>query len=126
MKEVEFFKKFDMQVHPSHRKLRRFDRLSQRMNAWNIAVSDDAFYQQLNQHTTMQIEEVDCVEILMPKDRLGHIIDYINECEDQIEKFRTDRQLMHRYEQDRSVRLRNPAVENAYQKYVMLLELARK
>jgi hypothetical protein len=126
MKEVEFFKKFDMQVHPSHRKLRRFDRLSQRMNAWNIAVSDDAFYQQLNQHTTMQIEEVDCVEILMPKDRLGHIIDYINECEDQIEKFRTDRQLMHRYEQDRSVRLRNPAVEKAYQKYVMLLELARK
>jgi hypothetical protein len=96
------------------------------MNAWNIAVSDDAFYQQLNQHTTMQIEEVDCVEILMPKDRLGHIIDYINECEDQIEKFRTDRQLMHRYEQDRSVRLRNPAVEKAYQKYVMLLELARK
>jgi hypothetical protein len=126
MKEVEFFKKFDMQVHPSHRKLRRFDRLSQRMNAWNIAVCDDAFYQQLNQHTTMQIEEVDCVEILMPKDRLGHIIDYINECEDQIEKFRTDRQLMHRYEQDRSVRLRNPAVEKAYQKYVMLLELARK
>lgn len=126
MKEIEFFKKFDMQVHPSHRKLRRFDRLSQRMNAWNIAVSDDAFYQQLNQHTTMQIEEVDCVEILMPKDRLGHIIDYINECEDQIEKFRTDRQLMHRYEQDRSVRLRNPAVEKAYQKYVMLLELARK
>jgi len=33
---------------------------------------------------------------------------------------------MYRYEQDRAVRLNNPAVEKAYQKYVMLLELARK
>jgi hypothetical protein len=30
------------------------------------------------------------------------------------------------YDHDRVVRLNNPAVEKAYQKYVMLLELARK
>jgi hypothetical protein len=122
MKEQEFFNKFDMRVEQSHRKLRRIDRLSQRINAWNLSVSDDACYQ----HTAVQIEEVDCVEILMPKDRLGHIIDYINECEDQIKEHRTDRQLMARYEQDRYIRLNNPAVEKAYQKYTMLLELARK
>jgi len=122
MKEQEFFKKFDMQVYPSSRKLRRIPNMWQHTNAWNVTVSDNAMYQ----HQTFPIEEVECVEVLMPRDRLNHIIEYINECEDQIEKFRTDRQLMHRYEQDRSVRLNNPAVEKAYQRYVMLLELARK
>jgi hypothetical protein len=122
MKEQEFFKKFDMQVYPSSRKLRRIPNMWQHTNAWNVTVSDNAMYQ----HQTFPIEEVECVEVLMPRDRLTHIIDYINECEDQVEKFRTDRQLMYRYEQDRSVRLNNPAVEKAYQKYVILLELARK
>ena len=119
--EQDFFKKFDMQVYPSQRKLRRVPNMYQHTSAWNYAVSDNTFYQ-----TAMQIEEVDCVDILMPRDRLQHIVDYITECEDTVEKYRTDRQLMYRYEQDRSVRLNNPAVEKAYQKYVMLLELARK
>ncbi len=94
----------------------------QHMNAWNISVSDAATCQ----YQTLPIEEVDCVEILMPQDRLGHIVDYINEAERQVEHYKTDRQLIARYEQDRIVRLNNPAVEKAYQKYVMLLELARK
>ena len=122
MKEEEFFKKFDMRVYPSQRKLRRIPNMLMHTNAWNYSVSDMAMYQ----HQTFPIEEVDCVDILMPKDRLGHIIDYISECEDQIKENRTDRQLMARYEQDRHVRLNNTAVETAYQKYVMLLELARK
>jgi hypothetical protein len=122
MKEQEFFKKFDMQVQPSHRKLRRIPNMWQHTNAWNVTVSDNAMYQ----HQTFPIEEVDCVDILMPADRLQHIIDYITDCEDSVRQQHTDRQLMYRYEQDRSVRLNNPAVEKAYQKYVILLELARK
>jgi hypothetical protein len=122
MKEEEFFCKFDMRVYPSSRKLRRIPNMWQHTNAWNYSVSDSAVYQ----HQTMPIEEVDCVEVLMPKDRLAHIIDYINECQDQINNHKADRQLMANYERDRYVRLNNPAVENAYQKYVMLLELARK
>ena len=120
--EQEFFRKFDMQVHASHRKLRRVPNMWQHTNAWNYTVSDAATYQ----YQTFPIEEVDCVEVLMPKDRLQHIIDYINYCEDAVERSQTDRQLMARYEQDRNVRLNNPTVEKAYQKYVMLLELARK
>ena len=122
MKEQEFFKKFDMQVYPSSRKLRRIPNMWQHTNAWNVTVSDSAMYQ----HQTFSIEEVDCVEILMPQDRLQHIIDYINYCEDTVERSLTDRQLMASYERDRFVRLNNPAVEKAYQKYVMLLEIARK
>ena len=119
--EAEFFRKFDMQVQPSHRKLRRIPNMWQHANAWNYSISDSAMYQH-----SFPIEEVDCVDVLMPEDRLQHIIDYINECEKSVEAYRTDRQLMARYEQDRVVRLNNPAVEKAYQKYVMLLELARK
>lgn len=122
MKEQEFFNKFDMHVIQSGRKLRRAGRLSQHSNAWNYSVSDSAAYQ----HQTFPIEEVDCVEILMPRDRLQHIMDYINYCEDTVERSQTDRQLMASYERDRFVRLNNPAVEKAYQKYVMLLEIARK
>jgi hypothetical protein len=92
----------------------------QHSNAWNHTVSDQAMY------TTMPIEEVDCVDILMPADRLQDIIAYITDCEDSVRQQHTDRQLMYRYEQDRYVRLNNPAVEKAYQKYVILLELARK
>ena len=120
--EAEFFRKFDMQVYPSSRKLRRVPNMWQHTNAWNYSISDSAMYQ----HQTFPIEEVDCVDILMPKDRLDSLIDYINKCEESVDAYRAERQLMARYEQDRIVRLNNSAVEKAYQKYVMLLELARK
>jgi hypothetical protein len=122
MKEQEFFNKFDMHVIQSGRKLRRVPNMWQHTNAWNYSISDSAAYQ----YQTLPIEEVECVEVLMPKDRLQHIIDYINYCELKAERAGDDRQLMASYERDRVVRLNNPAVEKAYQKYTMLLELARK
>ena len=121
MKEQEIFRKFDMQVQHSNRKLRRIPNMYQHTNAWNYSVNDSAMYQH-----SFPIEEVDCVEILMPRDRLQHIMDFISHCEDTLERSQTDRQLMASYERDRFVRLNNPAVEKAYQKYVMLLEIARK
>jgi hypothetical protein len=120
--EAEFFRKFDMQVQPSRRKLRRVPNMWQHTNAWNYSISDSVAYQ----HQTFPIEEVDCVDILMPKDRLEHIIGFIQEAEIASEKHTLERRLIARYEQDRCVRLDNPTVEKAYQKYTMLLELARK
>jgi len=120
--EAEFFRKFDMQVQPSRRKLRRVPNMWQHTNAWNYSISDSVAYQ----HQTFPIEEVDCVDILMPKDRLEHIIGFIQEAEIASEKHTLERRLIARYEQDRCVRLNNPTVEKAYQKYTMLLELARK
>ena len=121
--EQEFYRKFDMQVHASHRKLRRIPNMWQHTNAWNYTVSDSAMYQYTATHA---IEEVECVEILMPRDRLEHIIGFVQEAEIASEKHTLERRLIARYEQDRVVRLANPTVEKAYQKYVMLLELARK
>jgi len=119
--EQEFYRKFDMQVHASHRKLRRIPNMYQHTTAWNMSISDNTFYQ-----TAMQIEEVDCVEVLMPKDRLDSLIGFVTDAEGHYKNLAFERQLMARYEQDRNVRLNNPTVEKAYQKYVMLLELARK
>ena len=120
--EQEFYRKFDMQVQPSRRKLRRMPNMYQYSNAWHHSISDSATYQ----HQMSPIEEVECVEILMPRDRLEHIIDYVQEAEIASEKHNSERRLIARFEQDRIVRLNNTAVEKAYQKYVMLLELARK
>jgi hypothetical protein len=121
--EQEFYKTFDMQVQLSRRRLRRIDRSYYKTNAWNYDISDSMMYPH---NAIMAAEEVECVDILMPKDRLGHLIAYVQETEARNVQHESDRQLMYRYEQDRVVRLNNPAVEKAYQKYVMLLELARK
>jgi hypothetical protein len=122
MTEQEFFVEFDMQVQSSHRKLRRVPNMHRLSAAWNYSVSGSAA---LN-YQTPPIETVECVEVLMPKDNLQYIVDYINNCQAEVEHYRTDRKLMAQYEQDRIVRLNNPAVEKAYQKYVTLLELTRK
>lgn len=119
--EEEFYRKFDMQVRESRRKLRRVPNMYQRTNAWNYSVNDSAMYQH-----SFPIEEVDCVEILMPRDRLEHIIGFVQEAEIASERHTSELRLIARYEQDRCIRLDNPTVEKAYQKYVMLLELARK
>jgi len=115
-----FYNQMEMHVRDSNRTLRRLRRppLPQ-INAWDVTMSDEMLYQQV------YADEVPCVEILMPKDRLETIINYIKYAESEIEKHTTDRQLMARYERDRVVRLNNPAVEKAYQHYCTLLELCR-
>ena len=122
-KNQEFYNRYDMHVRTSHHKLRRIDRASLKLNSWNMTVSDDAMYQ----YTAMQaIEEVECVEVLMPKDRLESIVAYIEYAEHEFDQHQTDKQLIAHFERDRIVRLQHPAVEKAYQKYVTLLELSRK
>jgi len=118
----EFYNTFDMQVRVSNRRLRRIDRASLKINAWAMEVSDSAMYQS----TAMNhIEEVECVDVLMPKDRLAHLIAYVQETEARNVQHESDRQLIAQYERDRAVRLQYPAAEKAYQKYVTMLELCR-
>jgi hypothetical protein len=116
----EFYNRMEMQVRPSNRPLRRLKQQPlPQVNAWDVTMSDELLYQQA------YAEEVPCVEILMPKDRLETIINYIKYAEDEIDKHTTDKKLIARYERDRVVRLNNPAVEKAYQHYCTLLELCR-
>ena len=116
----QFYNQMEMQVRPSNRPLRRLKRQPlPQVNAWDVTMSDNMLYQEA------YAEEVPCVEILMPKDRLETIINYIKYAEDEIDKHTTDKKLIARYERDRVVRLNNPAVEKAYQHYCTLLELCR-
>ena len=116
----EFYNRMEMQVRPSNRPLRRLKQQPlPQVNAWDVTMSDEMLYQQV------YAEEVPCVEILMPKDRLETIINYIKYAESEIDKHDTDKKLIARYERDRIVRLNNPAVEKAYQHYCTLLELCR-
>jgi len=121
--EQEFFNIFNMQVQLSRRRLRRIDRASLKINAWAQEISDEAMYQSTAMH---HIEDVECVDILMPKDRLGHLIAYVQENYAQNVRNESDRQLIAQFERDRAVRLKYPAVEKAYQKYVTMLELCRR
>lgn len=121
-KNEEFYNRYDMQVRTSQRRLRRIDRASLKLNAWQYTVSDSTTYQDYHMH----VEDVECVEVLMPKDRLESIVAYIEHAEHEFDQHETDRQLIARFERDRIVRLQHPAVEKAYQKYVTLLELCRK
>ena len=115
-----FYNQMEMHVIPSNRPLRRLKQQSlPQVNAWDVTMSDELLYQQA------YAEEVHCVEILMPKDRLQTIINYIKYAESEIDKHDTDKKLIARYERDRIVRLNNPAVEKAYQHYCTLLELCR-
>ena len=115
-----FYNQMEMHVRDSNRTLRRLRRppLPQ-VNAWDVTMSDEMLYQQV------YADEVPCVDILMPKDRLETIINYIKYAESEIDKHDTDKKLIARYERDRIVRLNNPAVEKAYQHYCTLLELCR-
>jgi hypothetical protein len=122
IKDEEFFRRFDMQVWPSNRKMRRIPNMYQHTKAWNYTVSDPTAYQ----HQTFPIEEIDCVEVLMPKDRLDSLIGFVTDAEGHYKTYEAERRLMASYDHDRVVRLNNPAVEKAYQKYQILLELARK
>lgn len=117
----KFYNEMEMNVRKSSRRLRRIKRQSlSQINSWDVTMSDTMLYQDA------LTEEVECVEIYMPKDRLETIIDYIKYTKDEIEKHTTDRQLIAQYERDRVVRLKNPSVEKAYQRYVTMLELCRK
>lgn len=116
----DFYNQMEMHVRPSNRPLRRLKQQPlPQVNAWDVTMSDELLYQKA------YAEEVPCVEILMPKDRLQTIIDYIKYAESEIDNYDTDKKLIARYERDRIVRLQNPAVEKAYQKYVTMLELCR-
>lgn len=120
-KEYPFYQKYDMWVHPSHRKMRRVPRMRNYTNLWNVDVSDAAVY-----HHTIDVEEVDCVDITMPADRLKELERMIEWYEQREHKIKHQEEIVEMLRRDERVRIENPAVQKAYMKYLTLLELCRK
>jgi hypothetical protein len=116
----DFFRKYDMQVMPSMRKFRRVPRLRNYTNLWNVSVGDEML------HQSFEVEEVECVDVVMPKDRLEELEAMIAWYEDKESKVKHNEEVVQMLRRDERIRIENPAVQKAYQKYLMLLELARK
>lgn len=119
--EYPFYQKYDMWVHPSNRKMRRVPRMRNYTNLWNVDVSDAAVYQH-----TFDVEEVDCVDITMPADRLKELERMIEWYEQREHKIKHQEEIVEMLRRDERVRIENPAVQKAYMKYLTLLELCRK
>lgn len=117
----DFFRKYDMQVYPSHRKMRRVPRMRNYTNLWNVNVSDAAVYQH-----TFEVEEVDCVDVVMPHDRLQELEDILGWYENREHTIKHNNEVVEMLRKDERVRIENPAVQAAYRKYLNLLELCRK
>lgn len=90
-------------------------------NLWNIDVSDSAVYQH-----TFDVEEVECVDVVMPKDRLEELERMIEWYENREHKIKQQAEIVEMLRRDERVRIEYPAVQKAYMKYLTLLELCRK
>lgn len=72
-----------------------------------------------------EIEREPMVEINMPQERFRQLVEkdrWYNNLEREAEHYKS---IVEQYRNDERVRSRNPAVQKAWEKYLMLLELAR-
>jgi hypothetical protein len=120
----KFFRKFEMKVLPSRHKLRRMKPQHLRTEVWNTHLSD-----QLVWDMNEAAEEVECVDIVMPKDKLVELeswLEHYARAEDDWRKQSVrSGEIIAQYHKDQQVVIENPTVAAAYHKYRMLLELAR-
>jgi len=72
------------------------------------------------------VEDVPCYDIIVPEDKLIDLVDTIDDLERTIHQDQHARDVLKNLREDERVRQDNPAVQKAYMKYLMLLELARK
>lgn len=117
-----FFRKYEMQVFPSQRKLRRVQRDFLKTNVWNVKISDELLYQE----NIFKVEEVECVDVTMPADRLQELESIIDWYEDREHKLKHNDEIVANLRRDERVRIEHPSVQAAYMKYLTLLELCRK
>ena len=117
----EFFDKYEMRVVPSRHKLRRMKPRHLRTDVWNTQLSDELVW-----NLTDAAEEVECVDVVIPKDRLTELEKIIEWYEERERKVIHNDKLAEQLRQDERVRIENPSVEKAYMNYKLLLELARK
>lgn len=121
--QEKWTREYQMTVKPSNRRLRRIPQLRLPVSVWDVEISDAAMYQTINS------EEVDCVDILMPRDmfeQLYNMHSYYNGIEEEYRKSRDKADvIVQREHEDQKVRIKYPAVADAYHAYRTILELCR-
>ena len=121
----EFYNKFEMQVRPSQRRLRRMKPHHLRTDVWNSHLSDELLW-----NLTDAAEEVECVDLVMPKDKLVELESWLEHYARAEEDWRKQSvrsgQIIAQHHKDEKVRIENPAVAKAYAQYLTLLNLCRE
>lgn len=113
----EFTRKYDAYIRPSHRMHRRARRVDFKM--WSES-DPDLF-------NTLPYDDVACVEIHMPEDRFRALLehdDWLHRA--QMRNYIKGNEaidIVTQYERECRVRHQNPAVQDAYEKYQLLLRL---
>ncbi len=116
----DFFRKYDMQVFPSQRKMRRIPRLRNYTNLWNVTATEALANQ------TFEVEEVDCVDVTLPRDKLQELEDILAWYEQREHRIKDNDEIVQMLRRDERIRIEHPVVQKAYMKYLTLLELCRK
>lgn len=124
MKIKEFYNKFEMCVQPSNRRLRRMKPHHLRTDVWNTHLSDELVW-----NLTEAAEEVECVDVTMPVDRLEELEKFLKHYERAEDEWRKHisktGEILAQHREDERVRIKNPAVRQAYEHYLTLLNLCR-
>lgn len=110
-----FLEKYEAQVALSNKRYAR--RQPMRFSDWNVHSVD-------YDYTTIQTEQY--LEVTIPKHRLQELVErdrYFGEMERRFDYAST---VVNQMIADEVVRKNNPAVEKAWRKYQLLLEMARK
>jgi len=113
-----FYRRFEMQVKPSMRKLRRLKRRDYRYDKWAWEISDNMLYQD-----HINVEEVDCVDVVVPADRLKELEELLTFYEKMEREWRHHDDVVNRLKTESLQRIRNPVVQKAYDQYQTLLNL---
>lgn len=120
----KFYNKFEMQVRHSHRRLRRMKPRHLRTDVWNTHLTDELVW-----NLTEAAEEVECVDIVMPKDRLVELEKWLRHYERAEDDWRQHisktGEILAQQREDERVRIRHANVRQAYDHYLTLLNLCR-
>lgn len=122
MTTKEFYDEFEMRVKTSSHRLRRMKPKKLRSNVWDNHLSDELVW-----NLTEAAEEVECVEVLMPRDKLEELMSLFAYYERMKEDYRRSKyDLAAEMREDERVRIRHPAVKQAWDHYLTLLNLCRE
>ena len=120
-REYKFYTKFQMEVREDSYRLRRI-KDEYKINPFSVTISDSMTY---NASLAVQVEEVETVNIRMPKDQLEHLQRLLEHYEMNECKIKSQESLLAQMREHQRVRMAHPMVDKAYSKYLMLLELVR-
>jgi len=83
-------------------------------------------YDEIDYHAHFNIVDVPCYDITIPEDKFEELVDQIEFFNEQHHKHAHAMQILQQARDDERIRDANPAVQKAWMKYLMLLEIARK